>query len=322
MGKVLLNWSPSEKDLNLMQSMLVGHDLRPTPWTPSDIAEAQVLIYSNRTPELDDLIPQMKSLKLIQSYYAGVDHLPWKKIPREVMVAAGTGANSEAVADMAVALMLSALRHLYLYDAEMRLNVWRRRPGKDTDGLKVTVLGTGSIGQAIARRLKSMNAVVTGVSRSGAAVPPFDHVLTVDSWIADPQGDVVIIALPLNKGTKNLINAAVLNKMPNGTLIVNIARAAIVEPESLYRWLTDNPNSVYASDVWWNEVLGTKPTVVEQPVPIESLKNVVMAPHVAGFTQTTQIKVLRVACENVGRFLAGQPPLYLVNHEDYEGLEE
>jgi len=96
--------------------------------------------------------------------------LPWGLIPDNVIVASGSGANSEAVADMALALALSALKFIPFYQNEMKMDLWKRRVSKDLDALTAVILGTGSIGKAIAKRLKAFGMRVVGVSRSGNQV--------------------------------------------------------------------------------------------------------------------------------------------------------
>jgi len=151
-AKILLNWVPTQSDFELMRKTLPDVEFEVPPW--QNLEEAEILLYSPKTPDLDALIPNMKNLRFIQSLMAGVDHLPWGLIPDNVIVASGSGANSEAVADMALALALSALKFIPFYQNEMKMDLWKRRVSKDLDALTAVILGTGSIGKAIAKRLK------------------------------------------------------------------------------------------------------------------------------------------------------------------------
>lgn len=315
MAKILFNWTPSEQELNIIRNFFTEEELLFPPW--ENVQEAQVLVYSAREPELDELIPRMENLRFIQSLMAGVDHLPWKLISKDTMVAAGSGANSDAVADMALALVLSALKFVPYYQPEMKMGLWKRRISKDLETINAVILGTGSIGQAIAKRLRTFKMKVTGVSRSGKAVDDFDNVTSSADWASDPFGDVIVVALPLNRDSYHMINKDVLSKLGGTRILVNIARAAIVEPQALKIWLQENPTSIYSSDVWWNERLTVKPVVVEQPFGIELLPNVIMTPHTAGLTDHAQEKMLVNACENVKLFLSGEMPKGIVRHEDY-----
>ena len=318
MPRILLNWVPPQNDLDIMRQLLPEAEFEAPPW--QNVEEAEILLYSPKTPELDTLIPNMKNLKFIQSLMAGVDHLPWDLIPKDIPVASGSGANSEAVADMALALALSALKFIPFYQTEMKMDLWKRRVSKDLDSLTAVVLGTGSIGQAIARRLKAFGMRVVGVSRSGSQVEGFDSVSSSADWTSEPFGDLIVIALPLNRDSYHMIDKDVLSRLGGTRVIVNIARAAVVEPQALRVWLLENPTSIYASDVWWNEKLSLHPIVVEQPVAISHLPNVIMTPHTAGLTEHAQERMLSMACENIGRFLEGQQPLGLVRREDYSQM--
>ncbi|MBP8983339.1 MAG: hypothetical protein KBF90_01160 [Coprothermobacter sp.] len=315
MPKILLNWVPTQSDFELMRKTLPDVEFEVPPW--QNLEEAEILLYSPKTPDLDALIPNMKNLRFIQSLMAGVDHLPWSLIPNNVIVASGSGANSEAVADMALALALSALKFIPFYQNEMKMDLWKRRVSKDLDSLTAVILGTGSIGKAIAKRLKAFGMQVVGVSRSGNQVEGFDNVASSADWSSEPYGDLIVIALPLNRDSYHMIDKDVLSRLGGTRVIVNIARAAIVEPQALKVWLQENPTSVYASDVWWNEKLSLQPVVVEQPISISYLPNVIMTPHTAGLTEYAQERMLTMACENIRRFLEGWQPSGIVRKEDY-----
>jgi len=75
MPKILLNWVPTQSDFELMRKTLPDVEFEVPPW--QNLEEAEILLYSPKTPDLDALIPNMKNLRFIQSLMAGVDHLPW-----------------------------------------------------------------------------------------------------------------------------------------------------------------------------------------------------------------------------------------------------
>ncbi|HKJ96268.1 MAG TPA: NAD(P)-dependent oxidoreductase, partial [Thermoplasmataceae archaeon] len=107
---------------------------------------------------------------------------------------------------------------------------------------------------------------------------------------------VVVVSTPLNQGTRGMVNRSLLSKF-KGTYIVNVARAEVVDKDDMLKFLKDNPEKFYFSDVWWGEP--------ELTVPIP--ENAMLTPHVGGFTEKTLRDATLKACENVKRFLEGHP---------------
>jgi len=93
----------------------------------------------------------------------------------------------------------------------MKMDLWKRRVSKDLDALTAVILGTGSIGKAIAKRLKAFGMRVVGVSRSGIQVEGFDSVASSADWSSEPYGDLIVIALPLNRDSYHMIDKDVLS---------------------------------------------------------------------------------------------------------------
>ncbi|MCS7145172.1 MAG: 2-hydroxyacid dehydrogenase [Nitrososphaerota archaeon] len=257
----------------------------------------------------------MKNLRFIQCVYAGVDALPWGKIPANVVVASNAGSNADSVAEHAFALLLAAAKRILFFDSRVRDGDFEIvGESRMLHGRRLCVLGMGAIGSRIAEIAKAFKMHVVGYGRSLRSVAAVDEFYTQDSIDAALRGsDYAVVALPLTKHTQGLINYERLGLMRRDGILVNIGRAPIIVKNDLIRFLRENPSFTYATDVWWNI---QNPS---QDSDVYSLPNVVSTPWVAGAASSreTYEEMLRLAVENVVRYLRGEKPLNIVRHEDY-----
>jgi len=280
-----------------------------SPQSPESI---EVLICGPVAPEE---LSAMKGLKFIQCVYAGVDSLPWQLIPENVVVASNAGSNSDAVAEHAFALLLTAAKKTAFYDARIRSGRFEVvGESRILRGRRITVLGLGSIGSRIAEIARAFKMTVVGYGRTmreSGAVDMFYTQDKVDEALAG--SDYAVVALPLNKYTRGLINYERLNLMKRDGVLVNVGRAPIIVKDDIVRFLKENPSFTFATDVWWN------PQNMMEDIDVYSLPNVVSTPWIAGAASSREVyeEMLRLAVINVERYLRGERPLNIVKHEDY-----
>lgn len=278
-----------------------------------DLSQVSILICGPITAEE---LNSMRNLQFIQCVYAGVDALPWNSVRENVLVASNVGSNADAVAEHAFALLLAAAKRIAFFDSRMRDgNFEIVGESRMLYGRRICVLGLGAIGSRIAEIAKSFKMHVVGYGRSLKRDAPVDEFYTQDRLNDALRGcDYAVIALPLNKYTQNLITYERLSLMKRDVILVNIGRAPIVKRDDLVRFLKENPSFVYASDVWWN---------VKNPaeeMEIVRLPNVLSTPWIAGAASSKAVyeEMLRIAVENVLRYLSGEKPENIVRHEDYK----
>lgn len=276
------------------------------------LPEVEALLCLRIAPERLGL---MKNLRVIQCFTAGVDHLPWSSIRRETIVCSNAGSNAEAVAEFAVSLLLTAAKGVSRYDAAIKSGAYSHRlEPRLLYGRSIAVLGLGEIGRRVAMMARGMGMRTIGFTRSGEARGEVDEVYRYGELDKALSGrDYAVIALPLTKLTRGLINYEALRLMNRRSILVNIARAQIVVKEDLRRYLLENEDFIYASDVWWN------PSDMEKDRDVLSLPNVVATPWVAGAFGSREVyeRMLRIAVENLVRYLRGETPRNIVRHEDY-----
>lgn len=286
---------------------------------PSLLSSVEVLLcWCGNEFDLPRWISNMPNLKVIQTFSAGVDHLPYRSIPSNVKIYSNAGAYSVPVAEHAWALILTLAKgvHSRLMDRGKYLRDPAYSPRQLT-GKNLLVLGTGGIGVEVAKVGKlAFNMHTIGVNRSGKPAQYFDEVHPVSELrLILPRANVMVIAVPLTKYTRGLIGKEELNLLPDDAIVVNVARGDIVKEDDLYEVLTTRRGLRYGTDVFWDygsgESLNPRTRLLELP-------NFLGTPHIAGGAQPDVARnAILTAISNVIRYLRGERPLNEVNREDY-----
>ena len=158
---------------------------------------------------------------------------------------------------------------------------------------------------------------VHAINRAGATDEPVDWIGTLadlDALLA--SADVVLISLPLARSTRGLIGRRELELMKPDAILVNVARAAIVDEDALYEHLRTHPDFSAGIDTWWEEPHAGDSFRPRHP--FLDLPNVIGSPHNSGATAGTLADAARQAAANVARLLRGEPVEHLVDRSDYE----
>ncbi|MEM1944496.1 MAG: 2-hydroxyacid dehydrogenase [Nitrososphaerota archaeon] len=261
-------------------------------------------------------LTKMRMLRMIQSLSAGVDTLPWQHLPEDVVICGNMGSNAESVAEHAWALILALSRRLHLYLPNVRAGNFSSVGENITlSGKTLGILGLGSIGGAVAAVGKALDMRVLGVTRSGRSRYPCDFVGGEESLeYVLRESDVLVIASPLTKRTRGIINLERLRMLKTNAILVNVGRAEIIDRDDLLTYLRENPEANIATDVWW-KFDGGRPTESE----LTRFPNFIGTPWVAGaFGSSTVLrKMMRLAAENVARFLKGEKPINIIDRSEY-----
>jgi phosphoglycerate dehydrogenase-like enzyme len=264
-----------------------------------------------------DELARLGSVGLIQLMSAGVDHVPFEQLPLEVPVAANGGGWGEPMAEHVLAMALALAKRLQQNHAAMAHGIFdQRTPNREFRGGVVVILGYGGIGRASARLFRALGARIYAVTRSGRVDEPVDRVASLDQLDQIlPAADVLIISLPLTSETRGLIGGRDLALMRPDAIMVNVARADIVDEDALYRHLQSTPSFSAGLDVWWQEPgrLGTFGT----RRPFFELPNVIGSPHNSANTTGSIASAARHAAQNVARHLRGEPVRHVVDRHEY-----
>jgi phosphoglycerate dehydrogenase-like enzyme len=248
----------------------------------------------------------MPKLKWVHVLSAGVDEvLPY--LPKEVTITATHGIQAEAVADHAFALLLALSRGIARF-RDHKKALWDRTvPVDELFGKTMVIIGLGEVGRAVARRAKGFGLRVVGASRAGTPVPGVEQVLSVDRLPEVlPQAQVLLLCAPLTEKTRGLIGAGELALLPQGALLINVARGGVVDEEALIHALQVGHLAGAGLDVFSCEPL-------PPDSPLWHMDQVIVTPHVAGLSPHYTERAIKKFAENLDRYLRGEPLLGTVD---------
>ncbi len=262
---------------------------------PASAAEVELVV----TPydlgdQLGDAVRGMQRLRVVQTLTAGVDAVR-ASVPEGVTLCNGRGIHDTSTAELAFLLVLAGLRDLPRFVRAQDRREWSPAWRGAVAGKRVAVVGAGSIATALRRRLEAFEAEVTMVGRTAR-----DGVRSTDELPALlPQQDVVVLLVPLTDATRNLVDAAFLAALPDGALLVNVARGAVVDTGALLAELGTGRLRA-ALDVFENEPL-------PDDSPLWDARGLILTPHVGGLSDAMWPRAYRLVREQLERFAAGEP---------------
>jgi phosphoglycerate dehydrogenase-like enzyme len=288
------------------------HGLEYVPWDlrsePARAAEVAVVVppYMGSTSVLGAL-SSTPNVDLVQLLTAGYESaLPL--LPAGVRLANAGGVHDASTAELALTLVLASLRGLPEFVAAQSEGTWvplRIHPA--LADRRVLILGYGSIGRAVAARLAPFEVELTAVAsrrRPGDDLVPLVHgVEELPDLLS--TADVVVVVVPLNDQTERLVDDAFLAALPDGALLVNVARGKVVDTDALVR-ATSSGRVRAALDV-------TDPEPLPPKHPLWSAPGILVTPHVGGASSAFRPRAVRLLREQLSSYAAGRPLRNLVH---------
>ena len=305
------DWTVAIPDRDLLSALgPLPAGIRAVPWdfdgdpdgAPLDQIDAVVLPY----PDTADALPQLaklKNLKLVQTQTTGVDGVAAAVGP-DVAIASAAGVHAASTAELAVGLMLASLRGIDVAARDQPDGRWRHERRLSLADRKVLLVGVGGIGREIARRLEPFEVQLTRVG-THARDDGEGHVHgTVELEQLAASHEVLVVITPLTEATHGLIDAAVLAALPDGALVVNIARGPVVDTEALTAEVVAGRLSC-ALDV-------TDPEPLPPDHPLWRAGNALITPHLGGDTTAFEPRIVRLLQQQLAAVAAGKAPRNLV----------
>jgi len=259
----------------------------------------------------NELIPVATRLVFIQSISAGTDQYSHDALAAAgIRVASAQGVNERAVAEHAIALILTLARQIPQARDNQTAKRWRAMIGDiskredELGGKTLLIVGMGRIGSRLAALAKAFDMRVIAVRRdpskgAGAA----DGVVGKDELLGMlPQADFVALTCPLTPSTENLIDAKALAAMKPSAYLVNVARGKVVNEPALTEALGQNRIAGAALDCVWEEPLPATSSLWGMP-------KVLITPHTAGETRRYEDNVIDLLLENLERLWRGEATL-------------
>ncbi|MEO9326064.1 2-hydroxyacid dehydrogenase [Nocardioides sp. C4-1] len=247
--------------------------------------------------EVTDVLARMSSLEVVQTLTAGVDNvLP--HLPDGVTLCNGRGIHDASTAELALTLVLSSLRGIPEHVRGQARHAWAGGWRTSLADRRVLVVGHGAIGRAIEARLLPFETTVVRVARTARVlddgpVHGFDELPDLL-----PDADVVVLVCPLTDETRGLVDAAFLDRLPDGALLVNVARGAVVVTDDLLAALRTGRITA-ALDV-------TDPEPLPADHPLWEAPGLLVTPHVGGLSSAMWPRAHRVVREQLHRYAAGE----------------
>ncbi len=277
---------------------------------------AEVLVATR----FDDGLPIPSGLRLLQVPGAGYDGIRFAMLPIGCPVCNCFG-HEQAIAEYVIGALL--MRRIPFIDADrhLRQGRWAYQAGRaatthpELAGSTIGILGFGHIGKAVAGCAKAFGMRVHVANRSVLPVSPsVDRGFPMDElssfW---SSADSFVVTLPLLPETKGLVDAEAFAAMPRHAVLVNVSRGPLVDEAALYEALAAGQIAGAVIDTWYDYPSADRPETLPSKLPFHELQNVLMTPHMSGWTDGTIRRRQAVIAENIARLRDGRPLLHVVN---------
>ncbi|MDD5171606.1 MAG: hydroxyacid dehydrogenase [Candidatus ainarchaeum sp.] len=257
-------------------------------YKPADVkaalADADVLIVRSATKVTKDLLAGARKLKIVARAGVGLDNVDQQACKEKGIKVMNTpGASTNAVAELALALIMAMLRNVQKAHHQMKGGLWDKKnlTGSEVSGKTLGVIGYGRIGASLAAKARAL-----GMKTIAYNPPPrhddgkIEFVENLDAFLS--RADVISLHVPTTPETMNMINKENIAKMKNGVYIVNTARGDIIDEDALYEGCKSRKIAGAAIDVYKQEPY--KGRLLE-------LENIYFTPHLGASTKEAQARI-------------------------------
>jgi len=263
------------------------------------ISEYDGMVVRSATKVTADLLEAAKNLKVIARAGSGVDNIDVPAATAKKIVVMNTpGQNSNAAAELAVAMIFALARHVPRACASLKACRWEKKElqGREIMGKTLGIVGFGNIGRIVGELGRGVKMKVLAfdpylsadkIRELGGEPASFDDLLA--------QSDFITIHVPKSKETTHLFNAETIGRMKDGAYLINCARGGIVDEDAMYNALVSGKLAGGALDVFEAEPPGEHKLL--------TLDNFVCTPHLGASTFEAQVNVAVAAAEQIAAYL-------------------
>ena len=301
--------------------------LPDSKWPEDKTTKAEVIYAISDVPRPD----QAPNLRWVQVHSAGVDQMKQHRLwDSDIVITTASGVHAPNTAQYVMAQILAWANRVpkwlqFQSRSEWPENRWDKLVPDELRGKTLGIAGYGSIGREIARLARAFGMTVLATKRDARSLEDTNYALTNTG---DPEGnlaariypgeatrsmvaecDYVVVALPLTDKTHHLFDESILRAMRPNAFLVNVGRGAVINESDLVRALKRGWIAGAGLDVFEVEPL-------PQDSPLWELDNVIISPHISGFTPHYDERVTDLFAENLRRYLNGEPLLNVVNREE------
>lgn len=294
--KVLISDKIDDSSLSTFLENNISYDYQPEI-TPVELAtkisDYEALMVRSRTKVTKDIIEKGKKLQIIGRVGSGVDNIDTVEAgKRKIIVVNASDANSQAVAEHTVGLMLAVLRQYPKAFSSMEEGLWLKKElkGSEISGKTVGILGYGNIGKKVEQLVTAFGANVLIHSR---------HHKTVEFKELFARSDILTIHLALNSETRGCVTKLLLDLMKPSSILINTSRGEIIDEGALFERLVAMKIKGAALDVF-----STEPLPVDSK--LRSLENLVITPHIGASTGEALVRASFTVVQDLIRFVKGE----------------
>jgi glycerate dehydrogenase len=313
--KIVVTFNVKDKQRQFIKSVVDGNaDLKyledfTEKELPALLEDADILFVWNPPKELPGYnLKGFKKLKFVQVLSAGYDHIDFTRFPSGCKIASNKGAYARPMAEHIMAMVLALAKKLFINHKKMSEGEFNQgETNISTNDSVFGILGYGGIGKAAAKLIRPFGSKIYAVNSSGKTDEEVDYIGTLDNLNYVLQNsDIIIISLPLIRETENLISKKELELMKPDAILVNAARAQIMNEEALYNHLKAHPDFFAGIDVWWIEPFSDGEFRVNYP--FFDLPNVLGSPHNSPLVPGALMEGIKKAAENINLYVSGKEP--------------
>lgn len=262
---------------------------------PAALARTEFWVPQVEAPgDLPTMFAAMPELKVVQLTSAGIEDVAGR-IPDGVTLCDARGVHGAAVAELVLLFILALQRRLPEFLDSQRHGRWEPALADDLQRKRVVIVGAGDLGEQTATRLRSFDAVpvlVANAARDGVhAVAELPELL--------PDADIVVLTLPLTAHTQGMVDSEFLARMPDGSMLINVARGKIVDTDALLAEL-ESGRLRAALDV-------VEPEPLPEGHPLWKAPNLILTPHAAGHVARSGQRAFALVNDQLRRYVAGEP---------------
>ena len=239
-----------------------------------------------------EFFKEFKNLKAISRVGVGTDNIDLIAARESgVKVFVTSDKPSVAVAELCVSNMISLLRHVHTMSNDLKKGKWNPIQGRDIRNLTVGIVGLGSIGKEVVKRLSNFGPKIISYSRTWDTDFALKYKITKKSLnYIFKNSDIITIHLPSTKETKKMIDKKMILSMKSNSILINTSRASVIDNITLANSLKKKLILGAAIDVFNEE---------KKIYPFDKLKNVILTPHIGSHTLETRSEMEKMAIANI-----------------------
>jgi len=300
-GRILVPWDTVSTALTGPAGLPAGNGLTVEVFSGDAPAEADLSDVVFFTVPYDqpfglEPVKRLGNAQVVQALTAGYDDL-LPLLPESVTLCNARGLHDAGTAEHALGLILAAQRELPRWVRAQDKGEWQHAHTRSLAGSRVLIVGYGSIGAALDARLAACEAETIRVASRPRPAERVHGVAELDALL--PTADVVVLVTPLSAETRGLLDARRLALLPDGALVVNVGRGAVLDAAAILAE-TASGRLRAALDV-------TDPEPLPTGHPLWHVPNVIITPHMAGGADDFYPKAAAFIAAQVRRFVSGEP---------------